>query len=99
MRLREKAINFLKKQGFVIVSTLDKDGTIHNACKGIVNIHRDGRIHLLDLYKGRTYANLKRSPFLSITSVDEHHFRGWCLKGKAKILPMETLGLEVIKSW
>ena len=60
--ISEDTIHFLKKQGYVIVSTIDDDGTIHNACKGILKIIPEGQIYLLDLYMGRTYRNLKKIP-------------------------------------
>ena len=85
--LSQEAVYFFKKQGFVIVSTLDKDGSIHNACKDIVRIGEDGKVYLLDLFMGMTYRNLTERPVISITSADEHSFSGYCLKGKAKIIP------------
>ena len=76
MRLSEEIIQFFQRQGFVIVSTIDKDGSPHSACKGIVKITSDGRIYLLDLYKARTHENLRRTAHISITGVDEHRFKG-----------------------
>ena len=72
--LTEEVINFLHAQNFVIVSSLDKNGKLHNACKGIVDIDKGGHIYLLDLYKGNTYGNLGRNSNISITAVDEHRF-------------------------
>ena len=43
-KLNSDIISFLKGQGFVIVSTLDKDGTPHNSCKGIVEIDDKGLV-------------------------------------------------------
>ena len=99
-RIPDDIVHFFQKQHFVIVSTIDRNtNTPHNSCKGIVKIDKNGRIYLLDLYKWRTYANLKKSPHISITGVDEHKFKGWCLEGKAKIVPGEKLKPDVIKAW
>lgn len=98
-RLNTQIIQFLHNQSFVIVSTLDKDGTLHTACKGIVKIDPERKIYLLDLYKGRTYENLKRNPYLSVTAVDEHKFIGFCLKGKAELIPEAKLRSNIIKTW
>jgi len=98
-RLTDKIIQFFYNQSFVIVSTLDKDGSLHSSCKGIVKINRAGSIYLLDLYRARTYDNLKRNPRISITAVDEHRFRGYCLKGKAKIINIDKLKPQIIKAW
>ena len=97
--LTEDVIDFFHKQSFVVVATLDKKGFPHSACKGIVKINRKGRAYLLDLYKGQTFKNLKQNPNISITAVDEHKFRGYSLKGKAKIAKREKLSSHVITAW
>lgn len=97
--LSQEAVHFFKKQGFVIVSTLDKDGSIHNACKDIVRIGTDGEVYLLDLFMGRTYRNLADRPLISITAADEHSFSGYSLKGRAKIIPQDELDPEIVRAW
>jgi len=98
-RLSEEITKFFQEQGFAIVSTIDKNGSPHSSCKGIVKINQRGLIYLLDLYRERTYDNLRRDPHMSITAVDEHRFSGYCLKGKAKIIAGEKLKSQVIKAW
>ena len=95
----EDVIHFLKKQGYVIVSTIADDGTIHNACKGLLKIIPEGQIYLLDLYMGRTYRNLKKNSVISLTSADEHSFSGYSLKGRAEIVPKENLDPSLIRAW
>ncbi len=97
--LSEAIVRFLEHQRFVIVSTIDKDGTPHTSCKGIVKIEQNGKIYLLDLYRAKTYENLKRNPSMSTTAVDEHKFKGWCLKGKAKIVKRNKLKPHIKKAW
>ena len=82
-----------------IVSTIDKKGLPHNACKGIVDITKDGHVYLLDLYKAMTFVNLKQNPHISITGVNEHKFTGYCLKGRAKIMKDGKLSQRLIKAW
>ena len=98
-RLSEGIVHFFQDQGFAIVSTADRDGSLHNSCKGIVKMSRSGSIYLLDLYKGRTFENLKHNPHISITAVDEHKFVGYCLKGKAKIIAGNKLQSQITKAW
>jgi len=98
-KLSADIIRFLENQGFVIVSTIDGNGSVHNSCKGIVKINQKGEIYLLDLYLGRTYKNLKANPRISITAVDEHKFMGYCLKGKAKEMTEAKLTPQIIKAW
>lgn len=54
---------------------------------------------MLDLYLKETYRNLKNNPSISITAVDEHKFKGFSLKGKAKILNREDLSPQLLKAW
>jgi len=98
-RLNKEISQFFKKQSFTIVTTVGKSGTPHNSCKGIVEIGKGGKVYLLDLYKQKTYENLRRNPRMSVTAVDEHRFRGYCLKGKAKLIPRKKLTPKDIAAW
>lgn len=98
-RLSDEIIRFFQNQSFAIVSTVDGNGRIHNSCKGIVKLESKGLVYLLDLYRQRTHENLKRNPHISITAVDEHKFTGYCLKGKAKIIPEEKIAPSLIRAW
>lgn len=97
--LSDDIVNFLERQGFSIVSTLDADGRIHCAAKGIVGIDKKGKVFLIDLYKAETFKNLQRNPTISITSIDEHLFMGYTLKGKAKIVDRSKIKSHIIKAW
>ncbi|MCX5702054.1 MAG: pyridoxamine 5'-phosphate oxidase family protein [Candidatus Omnitrophica bacterium] len=99
MKLGDGAINFFQNQGYVIVTTIDKDGTPHSSCKGIVNLNKNGSVYLLDLYKSRTYSNLKNNPKISLTAVDEHRFQGYCLKGKARIITSNNMSPDILRAW
>ena len=98
-RLSNEVVNFFLAQGCVVVSTIDRKGFVHSACKGIVKISASGRVYLLDLYKGSTHDNLRRNPHVSISAFNEHKFSGYCLKGKAVILPEERLRYSLMKAW
>lgn len=98
-KIPENILHFFQSQGYVIVSTVDKSGLVHGACKGIVKIERVGQIYLLDLYQGRTCANLKINPVISVIAVNEHKFSGYCLKGRAKIISAGQVTRELIREW
>jgi general stress protein 26 len=98
-KLTEDIIQFLHNQDFVIVSTLDKNGIPHSACKGIVYINPSGRIYLLDVYLQDTHDNLRKNPKMSITAVDGHKFKGYCLKGAANLIEQQKVPPRVIKAW
>jgi len=97
--LSEDVTHFFQKQGFVIVSTIDRHGTPHSACKGIVKLDKNRGIYLLDLYTAETFKNLKANPRMSITAIDEHKFTGYCLKGMAKIIKGDKINPQIIKAW
>jgi uncharacterized pyridoxamine 5'-phosphate oxidase family protein len=98
-KLDDNIVSFFQSQGFVIVSTIDQDGGVHNSCKGIVKIASSGQVYLLDLYKAKTFQNLKNNSNVSITAVDEHKFLGYCLKGKAKIVETASLKSDILTLW
>lgn len=92
-------VQFFHNQRFTVISTIDKKGYPHNSCKGIVDMDKSGKVYLLDLYMARTYENLKNNPAISITAVDEHKFAGYCLKGRAKIVPKNKVNKRILKLW
>ncbi len=97
-KIPDDIVKFLHAQHFTVVSTIGKDGLPHNSCKGIVNIEGD-TVYLLDLYKGQTHENLEKNPAISVSVVDEHRFKGYCLKGTAKLITEDLLKPHIIKSW
>ena len=98
-KIPAEIVKFLHAQHFTVVSTIGEDGLPHNSCKGIVNIDDDGTVYLLDLYKGQTHDNLEKNPAMSVSVVDEHRFRGYCLKGTAKLITEDLLKPRIIKAW
>lgn len=99
IKIPREIINFFQSQGFAIVSTIDAQGMPHSACKDIAIIEERGKIYLLDLYLKRTYHNLKANPNISLTAIDEHKFKGYCLKGKARIVSGDKLSREILAAW
>ena len=97
--LTEDIVHFFKQHQFVVVATIDEKGMPHTACKDILKIDTKGVIHLLDLYKARTYNNLLRSDKISVTAVDDNAFKGYCLKGRAGIVNSSDLGRSVMTAW
>ena len=98
-RLNDDIMDFFKKQSFVIVTTMDPDGTPHDSCKDVIRLSRDGRIYLLDLYMRRTFQNLEINPSMCVAQVDEHRFSGYCLKGKGHVVKIDRLRAQVTKIW
>ncbi|MFH1063361.1 MAG: pyridoxamine 5'-phosphate oxidase family protein [Candidatus Omnitrophota bacterium] len=97
-KLSNSIISLMKKQGFVIVSSLDEQGKIHCSAKGLVGIEQE-RVFIIDLYKAGTYNNLSKNPTVTISFVDEHRFEGYALQGKAKIVEKENIKDSIIAEW
>jgi len=97
--LSQSIKHFFMNQGYVIVSSIDSNGSISNSCKGIVRIDSEGRVYLLDLYHGRTSKNLNLNSNISITAIDEHKFMGYCLQGRAHIIKKSDISPEIVKAW
>jgi uncharacterized pyridoxamine 5'-phosphate oxidase family protein len=98
-RMKDEIVRFLRKQNFFVVATVGPDGIPHTSCKGIVKVSRNGQVYLLDLYTGTTYRNLQTNPRISLTAVDEHRFKGYCLKGKARIASRNEFTPSILKAW
>jgi general stress protein 26 len=94
----DTVINFLRTQGFVMVSSIDQNGFPHNSCKDIVKIEPEGKIYLIDVYHGVTTKNITLNQQVSISAVDEHKFIGYCLKGRASLME-DKISQEIIKVW
>jgi predicted pyridoxine 5'-phosphate oxidase superfamily flavin-nucleotide-binding protein len=99
MKLDDEITRFIYRQNYTVISTVDKDGAVHNSCKGIVEIDDKGDIYLLDLYRQRTYENLKINPNISLTVIDEHKFKGYTLKGKADIISEDKIDPAILAAW
>ena len=91
--------NLLNHQHYVIVSSFDREGEIHTSAKGVVDVDRRGRIYILDLYKGRTYANIIRNPNVTLTTIDDRTFKGYSIQGKAKIIDKKFVSRRKMQLW
>jgi len=95
----ENIIHFFERQSFVIVSTIDEHNLIHCSVKGIAAIEKEGRVYVVDLYKANTFRNISHNPIITLTAVDEHHYAGYMLRGKAKIIEKNDIKGQIIKKW
>jgi predicted pyridoxine 5'-phosphate oxidase superfamily flavin-nucleotide-binding protein len=98
-KLNNEVYDFFQDQTFVIVTTLDPDGSPHNSCKDIIRISRGGRIYLLDLYLRATFNNLKNNPRMCIAQVNEDTFTGYCLKGTGRSIKIKKLTPLIMNVW
>ncbi len=99
LKLSREIINFFGTQGCVVVGTLDNKGYPHASCKGLVKIEEAGQLYLLDAYHGRTFRNLKNNPSACVIAFNEHAFKGFCLKGKARLVHEQELKPDILRAW
>ncbi|MBI4845502.1 MAG: pyridoxamine 5'-phosphate oxidase family protein [Candidatus Omnitrophica bacterium] len=98
-KLPDEAIRFFEKQGFVIISTLNDSGNIHTSAKGIVGIKKEGKIYIIDLYRAKTYNNLKNNSAATLTAAEDHNFLGYSLEGKAVIVEHGQVKDQAVLDW
>jgi len=99
MKISEDIVAFILKQGYSIVSTVNKKGKIHCTAKGIVGIEPEGRIFIIDLFRHSTYKNLKENKTISITVIEERSFRGYTFQGTAKIVAHNDMEDHILTKW
>ncbi|MDD5084697.1 MAG: pyridoxamine 5'-phosphate oxidase family protein [Candidatus Omnitrophica bacterium] len=98
-KLPPEAIRFFEQHHTVIVSSLDSGGRPHTSVKGLLEALPSGLVRLTDLYDGETSRNIRKNSRVALTAVDEHRFRGYCLKGHAAIIPQEKFSSVHLRSW
>jgi predicted pyridoxine 5'-phosphate oxidase superfamily flavin-nucleotide-binding protein len=98
-RIPKAIVNFLGAQSFVLVSTVSKQGLPHTVPKGIALVQSQGLIYVVDLYHGTTWRNLKNNRHITLCCVDERHFRGYQLKGTARVYKITEAHEALIKLW
>jgi general stress protein 26 len=90
--------HLLDKHHVTIVASRDGKG-IHTSAKGILEVDSKGKIFILDLYKNRTYRNIKRNPHVTLTTIDERAFKGYSVKGRAKIIKEGAVPKNKLEIW
>ena len=99
VKVSDNIVDFLERQGFVIVSSIDDSTAFpHTSCKGMIKVEGD-KVYLMDLYRSDTYRNLKKNPLMSITAVNDHQYQGYCLKGRGEIVMKEKIAPDLLKKW
>ena len=83
--LTKDIIELINEKEFISIATCDFDGRPNAAPKFILKI--DGKsLYLVDYIIGRTYANLKINPRVSLSLFNPHTLIGYQLNGAAVII-------------
>ena len=91
--------HLLEKHHVTVVASRDGKNAIHTSAKGILAVDPRGKIFVLDIYKGRTYRNIKRNPHVTLTTIDERAFKGYSVKGRAKIINEGAVPKNRLEIW
>lgn len=83
----------------VSVASCSDDKIPNSASKMLVEIALPNLIFFLDYKHTQTYANVMQNPVLSISFMDDAHFSGYRLTGKAEVLEGGAEYEEIKKKW
>ncbi len=98
-RIPQAIVNFLETQNFVLVSTVSKQGVPNTVPKGIALVQPHGLIYVIDLYRGTTEQNLKNNKNITLCCLDERNYRGYQLKGTAKVSKITEAHEALMQRW
>jgi len=99
MQIPYEVKSFLEKQHFVIMSSVNSKSVIHTSAKGVIEVNAEGKIFILDLYKGQTYRNIKNNSNVTLTAIDEHRFKGYSMEGTARIVKEDSVPKNKLEAW
>ena len=85
MKISEELKGFLKNY-LAFVATADEKGLPNVVPKGDIAVLDDSTIVFADLYAHQTKKNLAKNPHVAVTVVNPASYKGYQLKGKARII-------------
>ena len=84
-KIPEEVKDFLKNH-LAYVATADEKGVPNVVPKGDIALLGDSTLVFADLYAHQTKKNLVKNPHIALTVVNPAGYKGYQLKGKAKII-------------
>lgn len=97
-KIREKIEQLLEKREFVSVATATKQGHPNTAPKFFFRAKGDF-IYLIDYVIGKTVANLKENPLVSVSFMDLDSLEAYRLNGKAQIIEKGKVFDKIFEDW
>ena len=93
-RIPKEVQEFLKGK-MAWVATASSDGTPNTTPKGSVRVIDDEHVIFADLFSRKTRENLRANPKVAVTVADMTTYKGYQIKGSAKILESGLLFEQV----
>ncbi|MFH1037721.1 MAG: pyridoxamine 5'-phosphate oxidase family protein [PVC group bacterium] len=99
MKIDKDMERLLTRQNVVIVGTVNPDNSPNLSLKGLLKVDPEGYIHFSDLYRGKTFRNLKRDPRVSVMVFSIEEFTGFQFTGVAELIESGPLFEEAEADW
>lgn len=97
-KITEKIRELLEKRKFISVGTATRNGQPNSAPKLFFRARGD-YVYLIDHVMGRTIANLKENPLVSISFMEQDALEGYRLNGTAKVIERGKSYNAMLKEW
>lgn len=82
----ENVKRLIQKEGLFVVGTSDKKGISNLSPRTAYFLSTSGEIYWLELFKHKTYHNIKSNPWCSIAVFDKRRLGGYQIKGTAGLV-------------
>ncbi len=99
MKITTDMQRLLTRQNVVIVGTVNPDDSPNISLKGLLKVDPEGCIYFSDLYRGKTFRNIRRNPRVSVLVFSIEEFRGFQFIGRAELIESGPLFKEAEADW
>jgi hypothetical protein len=100
MKIDQEMERLLTRQNVVVVGSVNPEGTPNLSLKGLLKVDSGkGIIDVCDLYRKKTYRNLKANPAVSILVFSIEEFTGYQFTGTAALIDSGPLFEKMSAEW
>lgn len=97
-QITSKMLELLEKREFVSIATADRQGQPNSVPRFFFCAKGDS-IYLIDHVVGKTVANIRENPLVSVSFMDQDALEGYRLNGTAKVLDQGKEYASLLKEW
>lgn len=100
MKIEKNMERLLTRQNVIVVGTVNPNGTPNLSLKGLLKVDAEGGvIDFCDLYRKKTFRNLKKNSAVSILVFSIEEFAGYQFIGPAEMFESGPLFEEMRAAW